>query len=71
MTMTGWRSFDAAVHTTNEWLDDLIGDSTCENRQQAYHAMRSVLHAVRDRLTVDEATDLGAQLAMLWWGLSD
>lgn len=63
--MTGWRSFDSTVHTTNEWLDDLINDSVCEDRQGAYHALRSVLHAVRDRLSVDEATDLGAQLPML------
>lgn len=65
MSMTGLRSFDSTVHATVEWLDDLISDSGCDDRQQAYHAMRSVLHAVRDRLIVDEATDLGAQLPML------
>lgn len=65
MSMTGLRSFDSTVHTTVEWIDDLIQDSVCKDRQQAYHAMRSVLHAVRDRLSIDEATDLGAQLPML------
>ena len=32
---------------------------------RAYHALRVVLHALRDRLTVEEAVQLGAQLPML------
>lgn len=35
------------------------------DEEQAYSALRAVLHAVRDRLTVDEATDLAAQLPMV------
>jgi uncharacterized protein (DUF2267 family) len=35
------------------------------NRQRAYHALRAVLHALRDRLTVEGAAALGAQLPML------
>ncbi len=37
--------------------------------QRAYHALRAVLHALRDRLTIDEAADLGAQLPLLIRGL--
>ena len=40
-----------------------------EDRQQAYHVLRATLHALRDRLTVAEAVDLGAQLPMLVRGL--
>jgi uncharacterized protein (DUF2267 family) len=36
---------------------------------QAYSALRSVLHALRDRLTVDEAAHLAAQLPMLVRGI--
>ena len=36
---------------------------------KAYLALRTVLHALRDRLTVEEAVDLGAQLPMLIRGL--
>jgi uncharacterized protein (DUF2267 family) len=35
----------------------------------AYAALRAVLHAVRDRLTVDEAAHFGAQLPMLVRGI--
>ena len=36
-----------------------------DDRRQAYLALRAVLHALRDRLTVEEVTQLGAQLPML------
>ncbi|MEU0970031.1 DUF2267 domain-containing protein [Streptomyces sp. NPDC005917] len=35
----------------------------------SYGALRATLHALRDRLTVDEAVDFGAQLPMLVRGL--
>ena len=37
--------------------------------EQAYSALRGVLQALRDRLTVDEAAHLGAQLPMLVRGI--
>lgn len=40
-----------------------------ERRQQSYHALKAVLHALRDRLTVEEASDLAAQLPTLVRGL--
>lgn len=39
------------------------------DRHLAYSALRATLHALRDRLTVEEAVDLGAQLPMLIRGL--
>jgi uncharacterized protein (DUF2267 family) len=36
-----------------------------EDRQRAYLALRATLHALRDRLTVEEVAQLGAQLPML------
>lgn len=33
--------------------------------QRAYHALRVVLHALRDRLSIDQAAALAAQLPML------
>jgi uncharacterized protein (DUF2267 family) len=36
-----------------------------QDEHKAYLALRSVLHALRDRLTVEEAAQLGAQLPML------
>jgi uncharacterized protein (DUF2267 family) len=36
-----------------------------DNRHRAYLALRTVLHTLRDHLTVEEAMHLGAQLPML------
>ena len=59
-------AFDNAIHSANTWIKDLaeeLGDP--DDKYRAYHAMRAVLHALRDRLTVEEAADLAAQLPML------
>jgi uncharacterized protein (DUF2267 family) len=65
MPTSGLRQFDATVHKTNEWLQDLMLELHTDDRQAAYRALRAVLHALRDRLTMEEAVDLAAQLPML------
>lgn len=66
MSTTGLEAFDATLQKTNIWLSDIMRELGWEGeRQRAYLALRSVLHALRDRLTVEEALDLGAQLPML------
>jgi len=65
MTQTGLPTFDNTVQTTNIWLNDLMLELGKDDRHLAYAAMRSVLHALRDRLTVEHASALGAQLPML------
>ncbi len=57
--------FDSTLHTTNVWLRDVGEALGWDDRPRAYHALRAVLHALRDRLTVDEVATLGAQLPML------
>lgn len=61
--------FETAVQTSNVWLNDLMHELGWDNRHRAYRALRTVLHALRDRLTVEEAADLGAQLPMVIRGL--
>lgn len=65
MNDTGISAFDSTVHTTNVWLKDLMDRTGWQDKQHAYHALRVVLHALRDRLSVDQAAALGAQLPML------
>ena len=65
MTATEVPVFESTIHTTNEWLGELDQELGRSDRQQAYRIMRAVLMTLRDRLTVEEATDLGAQLPML------
>lgn len=61
--------FDSTLKTTNEWLHELNQTLGRDDSQQAYRILRAVLMALRDRLTVEEATDLGAQLPMLVRGV--
>jgi uncharacterized protein (DUF2267 family) len=63
--MTGLEVFDTTVHKTNVWLNDLMEELRLLDRHEAYHDLRVTLHALRDRLTVEEAAQLAAQLPML------
>ncbi len=66
MSASGLRQFDATVHKTNEWIRDLLDDLDWgDDRSAGYFALRSVLHALRDRLPIQEAVDLASQLPML------
>jgi uncharacterized protein (DUF2267 family) len=65
----GLAAFESTLQTSYAWLNDLMEELGWTDRHRAYQALRSVLHAVRDRLTVDEAADLGAQLPMLIRGM--
>lgn len=58
-----------SVESTNVWLKELAGELGTDDRDYAYGAMRGVLHALRDRLTVDEAAQLAAQLPTLIRGI--
>jgi uncharacterized protein (DUF2267 family) len=69
MSVTTIPHVEASIHTANVWLKELAQELGWEDRERAYHALRAVLHALRDRLTVDEAADLGAQLPLLIRGL--
>lgn len=71
--------FDTTLQKTQIWFNDLTTDLDWQHRPQSvYLALRTVLHALRDRLTVEEALHLGAQLPMLirgfyfeGWNLKD
>lgn len=62
-------AFENTVHTSNEWLEELTSELGRDEPQQAYRILRAVLLPLRDRLSVEEATDLGAQLPMLLRGV--
>lgn len=61
--------FDTTIQKTNLWLKEIMEDEGWEDRQKAYMVLRAVLHALRDRLVVDEAVHLGSQLPMLLRGM--
>lgn len=61
-------AFDETVQKTTGWLVRLEAVMGWDDRQKAYMTLRSILHALRDRLPPAEAVDLGAQLPMLMRG---
>jgi uncharacterized protein (DUF2267 family) len=65
MSATGLETFDTTLHKTNRWLKELMQELGLDERRKAYVALRATLHALRDRLTVEEVAQLGAQLPML------
>lgn len=58
-----------AVQQTQEWLKELRDNADLADESEAYSILRAVLHQLRDRLTVEEAVDLGAQLPLIVRGI--
>ena len=50
------------------WLKEIAQELSMD-RHGAYRVLRAVLHCLRDRLTINEAADLGDQLPMLIRGI--
>jgi uncharacterized protein (DUF2267 family) len=66
---SGIEGIDRSLQLTNLWLKDLMTRLGTGERQLAYLALRTTLHALRDRLAVDEAAHLGAQLPAVIRGI--
>ena len=59
---TPYQKFSIRLAKTQVWLNEVMTElDWTEQPQKAYVAPRSVLHALRDRLTVEEAVQLGGQ----------
>src|SRR5574341_130268 len=70
MSNTIMDVFGASLQKTQVWFNDLMSELGWEEKpQKAYLALRTALHALRDRLTVEEAVHLGAQLPILIRGV--
>lgn len=65
MSARGLAVFDETVHITHVWLNDLMERLDWSHKGDAYRALRVTLHALRDRLPVNTAVALAAQLPML------
>lgn len=65
MPQTDVTALNHTLEETHKWLQELRDQGPFESEQQAYSYLRAVLHAVRDRLTVEEASHFAAELPML------
>jgi uncharacterized protein (DUF2267 family) len=62
-------SIERSVQKANEWLAELADELGTEDRAMAWRVLRGYLQLVRDRLTVEEAAQLAAQLPHLLRGV--
>lgn len=69
MSALGLRVIDAAVQDANIWVNEIDSRTGWDNKQRSYRLLRAVLHTIRDHLSVNEATNLGAQLPTLIRGV--
>ncbi len=67
--MSAFDLFNKALQKAGAWIREIAEELDTEDEQLAYQALRAVLHALRDRLNVDEAVQLAAQLPVLVRGI--
>jgi uncharacterized protein (DUF2267 family) len=60
--------FSHAAQQAQQWVNELADDLDW-NERRAHHLLRTVLHAVRDWLSLEEMTDFAAQLPVLLRGI--
>jgi uncharacterized protein (DUF2267 family) len=63
------QPWESALQKSNEWLNQLAQELGAGGANTALLALRSVLHALRDRLPPTEAVNLAAQLPLLIKGV--
>ncbi|MGW2744115.1 DUF2267 domain-containing protein [Streptomyces sp. NPDC001450] len=61
--------FEHAIHSANIWLKAVSEALDTEDRHFAHRVLRTWLHTLRDRLTVDVAAHFAAQLPELVRGV--
>ena len=64
MSTNGLEIFDRTIQTTNIWLDEIMAELG-PDRHVAWKVLSIVLHKLRDRLSVENAAHLAAQLPLL------
>jgi uncharacterized protein (DUF2267 family) len=69
MSSPGLESIDHTVQLTHVWINDLDKALRWNDRARSYRLLKSVLHALRDWLPVNESADLAAQLPTLVRGI--
>lgn len=61
--------FATTIQKSSEWVHELMRELEIDDPRQAYAALRATLHALRDRLTIQENAQLAAQLPTLIRGM--
>ena len=69
MSALGLPIFDKAIQDANIWVNEVMDELGWDDKQRAYNLLRSTLHVLRDRLSVNEGAQLAAQLPTLIRGI--
>jgi uncharacterized protein (DUF2267 family) len=64
MSATGLDVFDRTLQTTHIWLNEVMA-ATGPDKQVAWHALGAVLRSIRNRVPLELAVHLGAELPLL------
>jgi uncharacterized protein (DUF2267 family) len=67
--MTSVPALTHSLQKTQTWLAELAQALAWDDTEHAYVALRATLHALRDRLPVDESAELAAQLPLVVRGI--
>ena len=68
MSANGLEVFDRTLETSHIWLNEICKELG-PDKQVAWKVLSTVLHKLRDRLTINLAAHLGAQLPLLIRGV--
>jgi uncharacterized protein (DUF2267 family) len=60
---------ERSVEKAHLWINDVAEQLGTDDHREAYRVLRAYLHALRDRLPVDETAQLAAQLPELIRGI--
>jgi uncharacterized protein (DUF2267 family) len=53
--------FDRTAQLTHEWVNEVAEELNLDDKHKAFQGLRATLHVLRDRLTIGEAANLGAE----------
>lgn len=66
--MAGLEVFDRTTQQTQIWVNDVAKELGWDDKHRTFQGLRATLQTLRDRLTIGEAANLGAQLPILLSG---
>ncbi|MEL6929780.1 MAG: DUF2267 domain-containing protein [Cyanobacteria bacterium J06600_6] len=68
MSANGLPVFDRTLEKTHQFINDVAEQIGVEDKHIALMGINAVLHSLRDRIPLEEAAPLGAQLTVLLAG---
>ena len=68
MSANGLAVFDRTLEKTHQFINDVAKQLSVEDKHTVFIGIKAVLHALRDRIPLEEAAQLGAQFPVMLAG---